>query len=69
MPEENMKSSWTEKKTYKVYEITPDCRKHGRLLKSYRSIDRANNFMAKSIYRYMKEERVLEGVICLVNGI
>ena len=64
-----MKSNWTERKIYKVYEIAPDCRKHGRLLRSYRSFCHANSFMSKSIYRYMKEDRVLEGVICLVDGI
>lgn len=40
---------------YKVYEIGKDCRVSGRLLKMFRSKERAVKFMEQSIYRYMKE--------------
>lgn len=46
-------------KEYRVYEITPEFREHGKLLKRYKSKDRAYAFMNKSIYRYVKEREVL----------
>lgn len=48
---------------FNVYEITPDCRTHGRLLRSYKSKERAYAFMNKSIYRYMKQKNVAVAVI------
>lgn len=43
---------------YAIYEITPDARKHGHLLKIYKSKQAAEKAVEKSIFRYMKEREV-----------
>lgn len=44
---------------YKVYEIRPDCRKHGKLLKRFKTKRAAESYVNMSIYRFMREGRVL----------
>ena len=44
---------------YKVYEISPECRDFGKLLKTYFAKKSADKFAEKSIYRYVKEDKVL----------
>lgn len=41
---------------YKVYEISPECRKFGRLKKVYFTKRLAEKYMNASIYRYIKED-------------
>lgn len=41
--------------SYKVYEISEECRLRGRLLKTFKSKEAAIRFMEQSIYRYIKE--------------
>lgn len=43
---------------YAVYEIAPDAREYGRLLKIYKNKQAAEKAVEKSIYRYMKERDV-----------
>lgn len=52
--------------TYKVYEYRPEYKaegscvpKYGRFLKEFKTKKGAENFMKKSIYRWMKEEKTL----------
>ena len=40
---------------YSIYEISKDCRKHGRLLRTYKTKKYAMRFMEESIYRFCKE--------------
>ena len=40
---------------YKVYEVAKDCRISGRLLKTFRRKNSAEEFMKQSIYRYIRE--------------
>ena len=43
-------------KVFKVYQISPEYRKHGVLLRTYQTIGAAERFMNKSIFRYLKED-------------
>lgn len=47
------------KTIYKVYEVSAQYRKHGKLLKRYVSKQRAYQFMQKSIFRYIKEDTLI----------
>ena len=44
---------------WNVYEITPDCRRHGRLKKTFRNKTRAIRYMEQSIYRFIKESEMI----------
>ena len=50
---------------YRVYEISPDCRKYGRVVRDFKTLKGAINCTNKSIYRYYLEKRVLEFTISL----
>lgn len=41
---------------YKVYEVSPDCRRYGRLRKTYLTKALAERDMNGSIYRYIRED-------------
>jgi hypothetical protein len=45
---------------YKVYEINNTCRQYGRLLKSFSRQQDAEKFTSKSIYRYIKEDAMMD---------
>jgi hypothetical protein len=48
------------KTRYKVYEINDTYRQHGKLLKSFSRQQDAEKFTSKSIYRYIKEDVMID---------
>ena len=49
-----------ERPIYCIYEIAPDCKEHGRFIKSFLDQERAIAFMEKSIFRFMKTSIQIE---------
>lgn len=43
---------------YRVYEILPGCRKHGKVVRDYKTLTSALNCVNKSIYRFYLEIHV-----------
>ena len=52
----NLRRSMGTRTIYRVYEVSPDCRKHGRLRRIYLTRDLAERYMNGSIYRYIRED-------------
>ena len=44
---------------YRVYEMSPEYRKHGRVIRDYKTLKGALNCVDKSIYRFHLEKKVL----------
>ena len=45
--------------TYRVYEVSPECREHGKVIRDYKTLKGALNCVNKSIYRFHLEKKVL----------
>ena len=56
-------SDWT--KIYRVYEVSPECRKHGKVIRDFKTLKGALNCVNKSIYRFYLEKQVLMYMIKL----
>jgi hypothetical protein len=44
---------------YRVYEVSPEHRKHGKVIRDYKTLKGALNCVNKSIYRFYLEKEVL----------
>lgn len=44
---------------YRVYEVSPEHRKHGKVIRDFKTLKGALNCVNKSIYRFYLEKEVL----------
>ena len=51
--------------TYRVYEVSPEHRKHGKVIRDYKTLKGALNCVNKSIYRFYLKKQVLMYIIKL----
>ena len=50
---------------YRVYEVSPEHRKHGKVIRDFKTLKGALNCVDKSIYRFYLEKEVLMYMIKL----